>query len=575
MTDTSTTIERKEYPFDVGKFGRPVTTKSSEAQLWFNRGLTWAYAFNHKEASVCFEQAIAHDESCAMAYWGLAYALGPNYNQSWEFFGPELETVVRRTYDASQKAQSLVENATPVEKALIHAIQRLYQSNEPATMEQYNLQNLAYAAAMEAVYANHGDDLDVAALYAQSLITLTPWKLWNLVTGEPNPGTRTLDAKKVIETAFAQDDARKHPGLLHMYIHLIEMSPTPELGLVPADNLRDLVPDAGHVHHMPSHLDILVGDYRAAVLGNQRATIADEKFLHHEGAFNFYTIYRMHNYHTLAYAAMFAGQKRVALDAAARMEATLPKELLMSMADFVEVFISVRSHVMVRFGMWDEIIQLPLPDDPELYCVTTALALYAKGVAYAATGNIAEAERHRDLYREAEKRVPATRLDFPNKCIDILGVASPMLDGEIEYRRGNYDQAFEFLRRALEKDDELGYSEPWSWMQPVRHAYAALLLEQGHVEEAANVYRADLGLDDSVIRARQHPNNVWALQGYHECLVRLGRTAEARTLQPQLKVALAVADVPVKSSCFCRTNTSQAPDVLAQSGCTSGEKCHI
>ncbi|KAJ5098445.1 hypothetical protein N7532_005446 [Penicillium argentinense] len=564
-------IDRKTaYAFDLGTFGRSITTASPEAQIWFNRGLTWAYAFNHKEAATCFEQAIAHDESCAMAYWGVAYTLGPNYNQPWEFFGANLAVVVKRTFDASRKAVALAANASPVEKALITAIQARYHSDQPASMEQYARQNLAYAEAMEVAYGEFSDDLDVATLYADSLTSLTPWKLWDLVTGEPNPGTRTLDAKMVLEKALKHKDASKHPGLLHTYIHLVEMSPTPELGLVPADHLRDLIPESGHVRHMPSHLDVLVGDYRAAIRANQNACIADEKYIAEEGMFNFYSVYRMHNYHSLIYAAMFAGQKGVALNAVDRMEATLPKELLVEMADYSEIFMSVRSHVMVRFGMWEEIIQRPLPDDPVLYSVTTAMAHYAKGVAYAALGRVPEAEHQRDLYREAEKRVPDTRLDWPNKCIDILGVASAMLDGEIEYRRENYVEAFQHLRRSIELDDGLGYSEPWSWMQPARHAYAALLLEQGHVEDAADVYRADLGLDNSVIRARQHPNNVWALQGYHECLVRLGRTAEARVIEPQLKIAVAVADVPVQSSCFCRTDTSQAPPVgtrCAKSGC--------
>jgi tetratricopeptide (TPR) repeat protein len=312
-------------------------------------------------------------------------------------------------------------------------------------------------------------------------------------------------------------------------------------------------------------LDVLVGDYRSAVRANQHAAIADEKFLAREGPLNFYSVYRMHTFHSLIYAAMFAGQKQAAFDAVDRMEETLPKKLLEEMADYIEIFMSVRAHVMIRFGMWEEIIQAPVPSEPELYCVTIATLHYAKGVAFAATGRVPEAEEQRALYLAAQKRVPDTRLDWPNKCIDILGVATEMLNGEIEYRRGNYTEAFAHLRRSIELDDGLGYSEPWSWMQPTRHAYAALLLEQGHVEDAAAVYRADLGLDDTLIRARQHPNNVWALQGYHECLVRLGKTDEARVIQPQLAIAVAVADVPVTSSCFCRLDTSQAPS--ATNGC--------
>ncbi|KAL4906276.1 hypothetical protein BDW74DRAFT_151626 [Aspergillus multicolor] len=419
---------------------------------------------------------------------------------------------------------------------------------------------------MEKVYGAFGDDLDVAALYADSLMSLTPWKLWDLKSGKPNPGTRTLDAKNVLEKALRGGNSSKHPGLLHFYIHLIEMSPTPELGLVPADHLRELVPDSGHANHMPSHLDVLVGDYRAAIRANQRATIADEKYLAHEGAMNFYSNYRMHNYHTLIYAAMFAGQKAVALDAVDRMEKTLPIELLTSLADFVEVYMSVRPHVMVRFGLWDEIINdLPVPTDKELYCVTTAMTYYAKGVAHAATGNVTEAKKFRSLYAAAAASVPETRLDFPNKCTDILAIASAMLDGEIEYRLANYDTAFEHLAHAVELDDGLGYSEPWSWMQPARHAYAALLLEQGHVEKALAVYKTDLGLDNSAIRARRHANNVWALRGYYECLLRLGKEDEARVIEPQLTLAVAVADVSVEKSCFCARERGKETGVLGPS----------
>ncbi|KAJ5747423.1 uncharacterized protein N7511_009119 [Penicillium nucicola] len=548
-----------DYPYNLGSFKRSITTVSPAAQIWFDRGLTWAYSFNHKESAACFKQALVHDETCMMAYWGLAYSLGPNYNQPWDFLGNELKSVVENTYRAASRAKQLAANASPVEQALAKAIAARYQSDHPANMDQLTAQNVAYADAMQEAYERFPDDLDVATLYADAMISLTPWKLWDLVTGQPNPGTRTMEAKRVLEKALDQKDALKHPGLLHMYIHLVEMSPFPELGLRPADYLRDLVPDAGHIQHMPSHLDVLVGDYRSAVRANQRAAISDEKWLSIEGPFNFYSVYRLHTYHSLIYAAMFAGQKQAAFDAVDRMEATLPYKLLSAMSDYIEVFMSVRAHVMIRFGMWEEIIHMQIPTDPEIYCMTIAITHYAKGVAYAATGRVPEAEHQRELYRAARGRVPDTRLDWPNKCIEILGVASEMLDGEIEYRRGNYEEAFEALRRSIELDDGLGYSEPWSWMQPTRHAYAALLLEQGHVEDAAAVYRADLGLDSTLIRARRHPNNVWALQGYHECLVRLGKTDEASVIQPQLAIAAAVADVPVTSSCFCRLDTFETP----------------
>lgn len=211
----------------------------------------------------------------------------------------------------------------------------------------------------------------------------------------------------------------------------------------------------------------------------------------------------------------------------------------------------------------------PFLEDQELFCVTTATAHYAKGIAWAASGNVVAAERECDLFETSLRRVPAARMDFPNKCVDTLAVGAAMLDGEIKYRKGEYTEAFSSLRKAIELDNGLVYSEPWGWMQPVSHAYAALLLEQGFVEEAANVYRADLGLHHTS-RARKHPNNVWSLQGYHECLVRMGRVEEAQIIEPQLRLALAIADIPVKSSCFCRTEAPLADKDICCSKSTTG-----
>jgi tetratricopeptide (TPR) repeat protein len=253
---------------------------------------------------------------------------------------------------------------------------------------------------------------------------------------------------------------------------------------------------------------------------------------------------------------MFLGQPEPALEAAAELRATLTEELLRIevpvMADWLEGFVPMRLHVLVRFGMWDEILAEPLPDDAQLYCVTTAMLHYAKGVAHAATGDLAAADEQRRLFHEAYARVPDTRYLFNNTCLDALAVAAEMLDGEIEYRHGRYDAAFAHLRRSVELDDNMLYDEPWAWMQPTRHALGALLLEQGQVEQAEAVYRADLGLDATLSRPCQHPDNVWSLHGFHECLTRLGKRAEADIVRPRLLLALAQATVPVRSSCFCR-----------------------
>ncbi|MEU0503344.1 tetratricopeptide repeat protein [Nocardia sp. NPDC005998] len=539
--------------YDLGTYARPVTTASAAAQRWFDRGLIWTYAFNHEEAVRCFERAAQLDPGCAMAAWGVAYALGPNYNKPWEFFDEtELADTVARTHDAARKAAEL--GGSQVERALIEALAARYPAKVPDG--DGSVWNAAYAAAMRGVYQRFPDDLDVATLFADALMNQTPWALWDQRSGAPADGAATLEAKAVLERALRTAEGPAHPGVLHLYIHLMEMSPTPEAALMVADRLRGLVPDAGHLEHMPSHLDVLCGDYRAVVAANSAAIAADEKYVRLAGEINFYTLYRAHNYHFKIYGAMFLGQSRVALETIAQLENSIPEELLRvqspPMADWLEGFLSMWVHTFIRFGKWAEIIDLSLPKDQELYCVSVAMLHYAKGVAYAATNRIAEADEQQRHFLAAVDRVPESRTLFNNTCRDILAIAAAMLDGELQYRKGNYDSAFGALRRAIDLDDNLPYDEPWGWMQPTRHAYAALLLEQGRIAEAEAVYRADLGLDDTLPRACQHPGNVWSLHGYHECLARLGKAGEARIIAQQLKLATAVADVPIDASCFCR-----------------------
>ncbi|WP_437082274.1 hypothetical protein [Streptomyces sp. enrichment culture] len=541
--------------YDLGTHGRPVTTTSREAQTWFDRGLVWTYAFHHEEAVACFEAAAAADPDCAMAHWGIAYALGPNYNKPWEAFDDrELALTVERTHAAVERAHAKAGAATPVEQALIGALRARYPRAE--AVDDCAVWNPPYADAMRAVHELAPDDLDVAALRADALMNLTPWRLWDLRTGRPAEGARTLEAKAVLDRALATEAGRDHPGVVHFYVHLMEMSPTPEAALTVADRLRHLVPDAGHLLHMPSHLEVLCGDYRRVVSDNTAAIAADEKYRARAGSANFYTLYRSHDHHFKVYGAMFLGRFQDALETVDRLEASIPEELLRvespPMADWLEGFLALRAHVLIRFGRWADLLALPLPADPRLYCVTTAMLRYARGVALSATGRVTEAERERELFQEARARVPASRTLFNNTCADLLAIASAMLDGELEYRKGDHEAAFEALRRSVELDDGLPYDEPWGWMQPTRHAYGALLLEQGRVAEAEAVYRADLGLDDTLPRALQHPGNVWALHGLHECLVRRGKDGEARIVAQQLRTATALADVPVEASCFCR-----------------------
>jgi hypothetical protein len=323
-----------------------------------------------------------------------------------------------------------------------------------------------------------------------------------------------------------------------------------------SDDLRGLVPDSGHLEHMPTHIDVRCGHYHNVVVSNSRAIVADRLFLEREGAMNFYSLYRVHNYHFKLYGAMFLGQYCPALEAAEELVTTIPEALLRMesppMANWLEGFMSMKPHVQIRFGKWHEIIAESLPADQELYCVTTAMLHYAKGVAHATLGNITAAEAEQTRFTAAVGRVPDTRYIHTNRCLDILGVVEQMLAGELEYRKANYDTVFARLREAVEREDNLPYDEPWGWMQPTRHALGALLLEQDRLDEAEAVYRADLGLDHTLSRASQHPDNVWSLHGLHECLRRLHKPAEADMVQLRLDLANARADVPIQSSCFCR-----------------------
>jgi tetratricopeptide (TPR) repeat protein len=545
------------YNYDLGTYRRAITTSSQAAQLWFDRGLVWCYGFNHEEALYCFRRAAKVDPGCAMAHWGIAYAAGPNYNKQWKAFDPvDLKRSLSIARKATQEALACLNGASPVERALIAPLAERYPSaNADEVTPEWNDN---YAAAMRGAYKAHAEDLDVAALYAEAIMNRTPWQLWEIRSGKPAEGAGTAEAIAVLERSLRQAGGMHHPGLLHMYVHLMEMSPHPQRALRAADALRTVAPDAGHLVHMPTHIDVLCGNYRDVVAWNGRAIVGDCKYLRHRGAKNFYTLYRCHNYHFRLYGAMFLGQYEPARQAADELIAHLPEHLLRiespPMADWLEGFVPMKQHVLIRFGRWKEIIAEPLPRDGTLYCTTTAMLHYAKAVAHAATADVPAAEEEARLFEAARAAVPPTRYVFNNTCLDILAIAAEMLKGEIAYRKGHFDAAFAHLRKAVELDDGLPYDEPWAWMQPARHALGALLLEQGRTEEAEAVYRADLGLDGTLSRACQHPDNVWSLHGLHECLTRLRKDSEAKIIHARLEIALAWADVPIKSSCYCRLN---------------------
>jgi tetratricopeptide (TPR) repeat protein len=544
-----------DYPYNVGSYSRKITTVSADAQRWFDRGLNWCFGYHHEEAVACFGKALEADPNCAMANWGLGYATGPNYNQPWELYDPVGKAAaVARAHDAARAALALVSRVTAPERALIEALPTRYPQRDP--IDDQRPWNDAFADAMRLAHQAFPEDLDLRAVFVEAILNRSPWRMWDLHTGKPASGAGTLEAREVLEFAFRNLlGAMNHPGLLHLYVHLMEMSPNPEVALQSGDRLRDVAADMGHLLHMPTHIDEQCGHYRDVLSSNQKAIIADRKFYDRAGPMNFYSGYRAHNYHFAAYGAMFLGQYAPALAAADELIETIPEELLRMpsppMADFLESYLSIRQHVLIRFGKWREIIGQALPADRELYCNTVAVMHYARGVAYAALGEVPAAETEQVLFREAAKQVPESRHLHNVFCQQLLAVAEEMLEGEITYRRGEHDAAFPHLRAAIALEDNLPYDEPWGWMQPVRHALGALLLEQDRTAEAEAVYREDLGLGGALPRAQIHPDNVWALRGLCDCLQRRGDSPEARLIRQRMNIAAAIADLPVSVSCFC------------------------
>ncbi|MCV6586551.1 MAG: hypothetical protein OIF47_13535 [Marinibacterium sp.] len=557
------------YPYDLGDHHCPITTRSPDAQLWFDRGLIWTYGYNHGEAIECFRRALTHDPGCAMAHWGIAYASGPNYNMPWDLYDARGRAkALAQAYDATQDALAAADGLSPVEEVLVNALAARYPQRDP--IADQSPWDHAFADAMRAGFARHPDHRDLRTIYVEALLNLSPWKMWDLPSGQPAPGAATTEAQDTLEQAFAEDPlAMRHPGLLHLYIHLMEMSPTPEKALLASDVLRDLVPDAGHLVHMPTHIDMLCGHYHNVVKWNQKAVEADLIYYRENGAGNIYTGYRQHNYHFVIYGALFLGQFEPAMAAVRGMAETTPTDMLRiespPMADYFESYLAMEPHVLIRFGRWRDCIALPLPDEPELFATLNATVLYARALGHAALGEVAQAEAAEAAFQAARARVPETRLLHNNRVVDLLEIASEMLRGEILYRIGDYDAAYHHLRAAVACDDALPYDEPWGWMQPARHALGALLFEQGHVAEAEAVYREDLGLAGTLSRASIHPDNVWSLRGLYDCLKARDERVEIVQIKQRMDLALARADRAVAASCFCAQAAMQA-----DGGCGGG-----
>ena len=557
-------------------FVNKITCNNDETRKVFILAYGHMLNYNHEEAIACFQRCTELDPNCAMAWWGIAYCLSSNYN--WT---PGLGS----GHDPIQKAVSLKDNCTELEQDLIDALSKRHSaeardSADPTVLNMGNSPelNIAFADAMGPLYNKYKGNLDVTAIYVEALMNLKAWQLWdkNTKTGEITPADdNTLLLVKVLEDAFeSSDEAKVHPAICHLYCHALELSPFPERALPAADVLRTRMPGLGHLVHMPSHIDAWVGQWKEAIDCNIAAVEADDRYVEITGnESQFYKFYRMHNHHFVVWCAMFDGQYETALKYARKAVETLPAGdansgvqfmlagVIPMGAIFLESYVTMPWHVMIRFGKWDEILNEPLHTDRDVFPAAIATQHYARGVAYASMGMVPEAEAEQVLFKEALQnpalagRVLHNNLMYqdPSEGPCILLVNDAILDGEIEYRRqylakekgqdADFTVAFDHLRRGVDLSLNLAYNEPWGQMQPVRHILGALLLEQGEVEEAEAVYRADIDLWN---------DNMWGLLGLKLCLEARGDTSgELEKVTSQFNERSSRADIIPAKTCFC------------------------
>jgi tetratricopeptide (TPR) repeat protein len=496
-----------------------IATGSAEAQRFFDQGLTLIFAFNHEEAARSFRRAAALDPKAAMPWWGIALALGPNINLDVD---PARE---KGAADAVREALRRAEQAPDDERAYIEAVARRYSDLPDA-----DLKALArdYAEAMRALSARYPDDLDAATLYAESLMDLRPWKLWD-PDGRPAKGTKEIVA--VLESVLRRDP--DHPGANHYYIHAVEASPNPERALASAARLERLVPGAGHLVHMPAHIYVRTGDYERATRSNEAAAAADRTYLKATGAQGIYPLmYYSHNLHFLAYASGMEGRFVEAKKAADMLVANVaPAAADMPM---IEPFVGTPLLVLVRFHRWDEILKEPAPG-PGLPA-TTALWRFARGVAFAALGKAEAAGVERDAFSAAAAGLASDAPFGLNKMSDVLAVAAATLDARIALARDGQEAAEAAWRRAVGAEDALAYNEPPDWFYPVRESLGAALLQGGRYAEAEAVFRDDLG---------RNPRNGRSLFGLLSSLKAQGKVTEAGQVRRLFEAAWARADGPL------------------------------
>lgn len=508
----------------LGSYSHRITTTSPEAQRWFDQGLRLLYGFNHHEAQRAFQQAVKLDPGCAMCFWGIALTEGANYNH------PTDADREKRALSAAVEAQRLAGSASPAERALIAAIGKRH-SSDPATKGLPE----AYANAMREVARQFPDDLEAGTFFADAMMNLRPWNLWT-PAGAPQPGTEEI--VQTLERVLAKSP--DHPGALHLYIHAVEASTTPQRAEPAADRLRKLMPGAGHIVHMPSHIYWRVGRYADAVTSNAAAVEADRAYFKTAQPSPMYRgLYYPHNIDFIWQSASMQGRSAETIRAAREFADNAPAEMIKQMPD-METAPVAPIVALVRFGRWDEVLRQPAPPREWLY--TSGVWRYARGLALSAKGQPAEAAGELRELETILKSVPAERtVAFFFRAQNVLQLAANVLAGEMAARAGDTASAERLLRAAVAEQDTHWFTEPPPWYFPVRHALGAVLLQARRPADAEQVYREDLA---------RNPGNGWALLGLAQSLRAQNKTAEASDVDARFKRAWAQADVTPTASRF-------------------------
>ena len=494
---------------NLGSLHREIRTTSPQAQRYFDQGLRLTYAFNHAEAIRSFQYAADLDPACAMCWWGIANALGPNINMPMppEAYGP--------AYAAVQRARILAPTTAPRDQALIEAIMVRYSAEAPPDRSALDS---AYAEKLRVAARRFPDDPDINALFAESLLDLRPWNQWSR-NGTPQPGT--LETVAVLEHGLAKNP--NHPGLCHFYIHTVEGSPKPERALPCARRLADLMPGAGHLVHMPAHIAFRLGDYATAIAHNQHATEADAVYLGGPHTASIYDVaYKAHNWHFLSVAAAFAGRGALAIDAARRTAESIPFEVAIQ-EPAVEFWMTIPYFALVRFEKWDEMLDQPEPPPGLRY--VKAMWHFGRGMAFLGRGDISGARRNGDSLAAIRAETPENAIAGAQRATVLLGIAGETLAGEIAAHTGDSTEAVGALEEAVVLHGQLSYDEPPPDYFSPRQLLGVELLRQGKPKQAEAVFRSDL---------KEYRENGWALRGLSLALKAQGRDADAAAAEQRL-----------------------------------------